>query len=204
MSAPRDIVDALESLVSIYFSDVRHKHRAAFILTDELAEMTCKAKARALHPTLGRITVVPLLKLTVVGLDPAYGGLGAILDSKHNTRNQLQHVNAALSVDDQHCADAILDIVQTIDHCFPGSSAAFPDALRVELRVVRLHSTNGNPALRGKFEDSMRAFRWNSATKPHQLRRSEIAVMVGNRRYWGMVMSEYVHVESILNSLGIP
>jgi hypothetical protein len=43
MAAPRDITDALEGVVSIYFSDVRHKLRAAFILRDELVEMSCKA-----------------------------------------------------------------------------------------------------------------------------------------------------------------
>jgi hypothetical protein len=43
MAAPRDITDALEGVVSIYFSDVRHKLRAAFILQDELVEMSCKA-----------------------------------------------------------------------------------------------------------------------------------------------------------------
>jgi hypothetical protein len=36
MSAPRHIVDALESVLSIYFSNCRHKERAAFILCDEL------------------------------------------------------------------------------------------------------------------------------------------------------------------------
>jgi hypothetical protein len=42
--------------VSIYFSDVRHKVRAAFILTDELVEMCCKALAVAANPTLGHIS----------------------------------------------------------------------------------------------------------------------------------------------------
>jgi hypothetical protein len=32
MPAPRDIIDSLECVISVYFSDVRHKHRAAFIL----------------------------------------------------------------------------------------------------------------------------------------------------------------------------
>jgi hypothetical protein len=56
MTAPLDIVDALESVASIYFSDVRHKVRAAFILTDELVEMCCKALAVAANPTLGHIS----------------------------------------------------------------------------------------------------------------------------------------------------
>jgi hypothetical protein len=120
MPAPRDIIDALESVISIYFSDVRHRARATFILADELVEMTCKAKARQTIRTLGHITFVPLLQHATVDLAPATNALGATLANNHATRNQLQHVNAALSVDDQHCADAILDAVSTIEHCFPG------------------------------------------------------------------------------------
>jgi len=129
MSAPRDIADSLESVISTYFSDVRHKLRAAFILQDELVEMSCKAKARVAHPTLGRITFVPLLKLPAVGLDPTTTALGATLERNHDIRNQLLHGNAAFTVDDQHCADAILDTVQTIEHCFPNTRAAL--AIRV-------------------------------------------------------------------------
>ncbi len=50
MTAPRDIVDALECVASIYFSDVRQKTRAAFILADEMVEVCCKALAIAENP----------------------------------------------------------------------------------------------------------------------------------------------------------
>ena len=203
MAAPRDILDALESVVSLYFSDVRQKLRAAFILTDELVEMTCKAPAIAANPTLGHIKFHDLLKHPAVKLDAKTTAHGATLLRNHDTRNKMQHVNAAFTVDDQHCADAILDAVQTIDHCFPGSSPAFPEVLKVALRVVRLHSTQGNAGQRGRFEDAMREWRWKSADK-RTLRKSEIAVTAGNRRHWGMVMPEYAQVENILNGLGIP
>jgi len=49
MAAPRHIVDALESVLSIYFSNCRHKERAAFILTDELVEITCREKVKLRH-----------------------------------------------------------------------------------------------------------------------------------------------------------
>jgi hypothetical protein len=52
MPAPRDIVDALESVTSIYFSDVRHRVRATFILTDELVEVCCKCLAVAANPNI--------------------------------------------------------------------------------------------------------------------------------------------------------
>ncbi len=204
MAAPRDIIDALESVVSLYFSDVRHKQRAAFILADELVEMTCKALAIAANPTLGHIKFHDLLKHPAVKLDAKTTTLGATLLRNHDTRNKMQHVNAAFTVDDQHCADAILDALQAIEHCFSGTIAAFPDALKVSLRLVRLQSSHGNTGLRGRFEDAMRDFRWNSADKPRALRKSEIAVTAGNRRYWGLVMSEYAQIECILDRLGIP
>lgn len=46
MSTPPEIIDALESILEIYFSGVRHRERAAFILCDNLVEMTCKTKAK--------------------------------------------------------------------------------------------------------------------------------------------------------------
>lgn len=210
MAAPREITDALESVISIYFSDVRHKLRAAFILTDELVEMTCKVRAKQVQPNLAHINFVPLLRHAAVALNPVTYAqnlvaipLGATLHSNHLTRNQLQHVNPALSVDDQHCADAILDAVETIEHCFPGSQAAFQFALRISLRVVRLHSSQGDLRQRNEFEDAMRNHRWNGAERRASVR--EPPVPMGTRRYWGLVvMPACAEVESILNRLGIP
>jgi len=45
MSAPRHIVDALESVLTVYFSNCRHKERAAFILCDELVESRAVRKS---------------------------------------------------------------------------------------------------------------------------------------------------------------
>jgi hypothetical protein len=42
---PSEITDALESIIDIYFSGIRHRERAAFILCDNLVEMICKTKA---------------------------------------------------------------------------------------------------------------------------------------------------------------
>ncbi len=88
---------------------------------------------------------------------------------------------------------------------FPGARAALPDALKVAMRVVHLHSSLGNVGLRGKFEDAMRDSRWNPAGTQRAVRRNEVAVMVGNRRNWGLVMlSNYSSVETILNTVGVP
>lgn len=203
MAAPRDIVDALESVASIYFSDVRHKSRAAFILTDELVEMCCKALAVAANPTLGHIKFHQLLAHPAVNLGAGTVPLGTTLLRNHDTRNKMQHVNAAFTVDEQHCADAILDAIDAMEHCFPGSVAAFSDALKVALRVVRLHSSRGDARLRGAFEDAMRSHRWNGTNR--KARVSEPPYPVGSRRYWGLVLlPEYAQVEVILNRIGAP
>ena len=44
MKAPSEIVDFLESILGIYFYDIRHKHRSAFILCDSLVELSLKTK----------------------------------------------------------------------------------------------------------------------------------------------------------------
>jgi hypothetical protein len=50
MPAPRHIVDSLECVLTIYFSNCRHKERAAFILCDELAEVTCRERVKQQIP----------------------------------------------------------------------------------------------------------------------------------------------------------
>ena len=202
MAAPRDIIDALECVASIYFSDVRQKTRAAFILTDELVEVCCKALAVAANPNLGHVQFHSLLAHPAVRLPPQTVPLGDTLLRNHMTRNQMQHVNAAFTVDDQHCADAILDAVAAMEHCFPGTIPVLPDVLKVALRVVRLHSSQGDARLRGAFEDAMRAHGWNGTGRRAKV--SEPPYPVGSRRYWGLVLfPEYAQVEGILNRLGV-
>ncbi|MEH2253251.1 hypothetical protein [Nostoc sp.] len=115
MSTPPEIIDALESILEIYFSGVRHRERAAFILCDNLVEMTCKTKAKQQNHrfdmscnfhdacTAPGVILAADLKIRVVGY--------------RNTRNNMQHASAAATVDSMHCATAILDVVKVIDHC---------------------------------------------------------------------------------------
>src|SRR5690349_15740129 len=106
MTAPRHIVDALESVVSLYFSNCRHKERAAFILCDELVEVTCREKIKIRIPTLGRMRFAQLLDHAEVGLNHRTHPLGVLVHACHSTRNDMQHNNPAATVDTQHCADA--------------------------------------------------------------------------------------------------
>jgi hypothetical protein len=97
--------------------------------------MCCKALAFAANPNLGNIQFPTLLGHPAVRLPAQTVPLGDTLLRNHRTRNQMQQGNAAFTVDDQHCADAILDAVAAMEHCFPGAVAVLPDALEVALRL---------------------------------------------------------------------
>ena len=202
MPAPRHIVDALESVLSIYFSNCRHKERAAFILCDELVEITCRQKVKQTIPKLGRMHFRALLTHAEVGLTVA-AGIGKAVHDCHLTRNDMQHNNAAATVDSQHCADAIIDVVEVIEHCFRGAMADLPEKLKVTLRVVRLYSQNDQPVQQTAFADAMQTHTWRGDRQRTRL--DEIIVQPGVRANWGLVIpSEYARVEDILNRVGVP
>lgn len=203
MAAPRDIADSLECVLSVYFSGVRHNLRAAFILCDGLVELTCKAKVETHGVQLNRINFPSLLKHQHVGLDPTSGGVGKKCHDSHLVRNKMHHVNAAATVDTRRCADAILDAVDCIEHCFPGAGAALDDRVLVALRVVKIYSSQGDGTIRGNFEDQMSRYGWRP--RPNAPRVNEIVVSPGRRSNWGLVMLDaYADIETILNRIGAP
>lgn len=202
MAAPRQIVDALESVLAIYFSDVRHRTRAAFMLCDELVEMTCKLRARqANHQFNMRCNFHAAITTTTVGL------VQPLVDSvqgSRDTRNNMQHANAAATVDDQHCADAILDAVAVIDHCWPTTSTtALGPWMKCALRVVRLYSTQGDAIKRQEFEDHMGQAPWRADNR--KPRANEMIIKPGRRSYWQLVLVQsQAQVEAILDQLAVP
>ena len=44
MKAPTEIIDLFQPLVGIYFYEIPHKRRSLLILSDNLAEISCKLK----------------------------------------------------------------------------------------------------------------------------------------------------------------
>ena len=130
--------------------------------------------------------------------------LGNAVQHSRNTRNNMQHASAAATVDERYCADAILDAVGVIDHCWPNASANdFRGWMKFALRVVRLYSSQGDVAKRMPFEDAMRDGEWRSDRR--QPRTNELIVRAGLRHYWALVMiSSHVQVDLLLNSCGIP
>ena len=203
MSAPRHIVDTLESVLSVYFSNCRHKERAAFLLCDEMVEITCREKVKQTVRNLGNMNFRALMTHAIIGFDIVNPGLGKSVFDCHLNRNDMQHNNPAATVDPQYCADAIVDAVDVIEHCFPGTKAALPDKLKVTLRVVRLLSQHGDPRQQTAFGDAMRAHQWRGNRE--RARQDEAIVAPGQRGNWGLVIpSEFARVETLLNSVGVP
>ena len=68
MNAPMEIIDFLESLLSIFFYDIRQKERSVFILVDNLVEVSCKSRLRERKKQFGRnLELDEILKLA--GID---------------------------------------------------------------------------------------------------------------------------------------
>jgi len=203
MAAPRYIVDALECVLSLYFSNCRHKERAAFILCDELVEVTVREKIKIGTPTLGPMKFHQLLGHPQVSLGHTTHPLGMVVHASHRTRNDMQHNNPAATVDSQHCADAIIDAVAVIEHCFAGTRAALPDRLKVTLRVVHLYSQHGDQRQQSEFGNTMQAHQWRGDRE--RARQEEVIIAPGPRANWGLVIpSEYARVEELLNRVGVP
>jgi hypothetical protein len=203
MSVPRHIVDSLECVLTIYFSNCRHKERAAFILCDELVEVTCRVKIKETMPNLGNLGFHGLLTHAAIGFNVTITGIGKSAFDCHRTRNDMQHNNPAATVDSQHCADAIVDAVEIVEHCFPGSKAALPDKLKVTLRVIRLLSQHGDPNQQTEFGNAMQQYQWRGTRD--RARQDELIVTPGQRANWGLVIpSDYARVEAVLNQVGVP
>jgi hypothetical protein len=203
MSAPRHIVDSLESVLSLYFSGCLHKERAAFILCDELVEVTCRVKIKQTVPTLGRMGFHGLLTHAAIGFDVATAGLGRSVFDCHQNRNDMQHNNPAATVDNRYCADAIIDAVEVIEHCFPGTKSALPDRLKVTMRVVRLLSRQGDQRQQTEFGNAMQTHQWRGDRE--RAKREEVIVAPGPRTNWGLVIpSEFARVEGLLDRVGVP
>lgn len=203
MTAPRHIVDALDSVLSIYFSNCRHKERAVFILCDELVEVTCREKIKQTIRTLGNMNFQGLMTHACVAFNVNVPGLGKSVLDCHKTRNDMQHNNPAATVDGQHCADALIDAVEVIERCFPGAKDSLPDKLKVTLRVVRLFSQYGNLRQQTEFGAAMQTHLWRGSRE--RARQEEVIVAPGPRANWGLVIpSEYARVEALLNRVGVP
>lgn len=203
MAAPGEIIDTLETILGIFLSDIRHRERAAFILCDNLVEMTCKTKARQHDYTFNTSCGFhDAWKAPGVSLAPE--DIGRRVQDRRYTRNNIQHENAAITVDTKHCADAILDAVRVIDICWSQTSVRqFSEWVKCTLRIIRLYSSAGDPLKHQPFEDVMRGVNWRGEGRT-SVRVSERQIEPGLRAFWWLAVREHTPlVESCLNEIEI-
>lgn len=202
MAAPSVIIDALESVISIYFSGVRHRERSAYILCDNLVEMTCKVKAKEYNYRFN-MSCSFFDALSAQGVNFATTPLGRRVLAHRENRNNMQHAGIAITVDMYHCADAILDAVKVIDRLWANTSKRqFPGWLQCCLRVLKLYSSDGQVSKREQFEQKMRQTRWEDRASRPTLRVSAIPIEPGHRDHWWHAFRIYTSsVEEHLNEL---
>lgn len=205
MPVPVAILDSLESILEIFFSGVRGRERAAFILCDNLVEMACKSKAKQHdHRFDMSCNFHQAWNAPGVALDP--NGLGRRVHDHRETRNNMQHASAAASVDVGYCASAIGDVAEVINTLWPVAPAGsnFGQRVSCALRIVRLHNSEADPTAREAFEDKMRDFGWRTQSS-EAVRHNAVQVEPGKREYWWWALRHrQPNIEGILNEVGAP
>ena len=202
-AAPSEIMDAFESILDIFLSDIRHRERAAFILCDNLVEMACKTKAKQGDHTFNTACAFHAA-WTASGVRLPRNGLGGRVHARRDTRNTMQHASAAVTVDLHACADAILDLPEVMKKLW-GRRAL--DNLRewqkIAIRVARLYSNSGDANVRARFEDAMRRERWRGNAEERNPRINETIIECVRRIHWAIAVKQSSsQVEQILNYIG--
>jgi hypothetical protein len=202
-TTPTEIMDAFESILDIFLSDIRHRERAAFILCDNFVEMACKTKAKQ-HDFHFNIYCGFYDAWNASGVRLPKSGLGGRVHARRDIRNTMQHASAAVTVDVQSCADAIIDLPEVMKKLW-GRDALNNLRLwqQVAMRIVKLYSGAGDANMRRQFEDQMRIEQWRGAAEERNPRIQEKIIECGLRSHWAIAVKQSPHqVEQILNNIG--
>lgn len=201
-TAPTEIVDALESVLDIFLSDIRHRERAAFVLCDNLIEMACKTKhtqhcRRSASQANTRCNFHQAMRLSGVRMSQE---LRERLQQRRDMRNLMQHQSASAAVDTQTCADAVKDIPEVLIKLWGQSALGnLREWQRVAIEIVKLYSSDGDARKRQEFEDAMRRERWRTGADERQPRVNEAILEPGRRGFWGYLIKQVPNqVEQIL------
>ena len=154
-----EIIDFLESLISIFFYDIKQKERSVFILVDNIVEVSCKSRLRERKKQFGRnLELDEILKSAGIG-----GELKRRLLGRRKERNSMQHELVAVTVTTEHCADAIMDLCKLLKrlwgkYAFDGT----PEWLLCSLRIIKLYSRIGDAKKRNMLENLFESkIKWN-------------------------------------------
>ena len=160
MKVPSEIIDFLESILGIYFYDIRHKHRSAFILCDSLVELSLKTKIlqKSTYEESKKISGYKFYqvveKANKIASIPIK--LQNVLLGNHELRNKMQHEYASITIDEQKCADAILNLIILLRKLWGKYSLyEIPAWVDCALRIVKLNSSKGDFKKRKEFRRTM-------------------------------------------------
>ena len=123
MKAPSEILDLLEPIVSIYFYQIPNKHRAVLILSDNLAEISCKFKLRQINlsENIKKIDFPVLLNKVKVPTK-----LSKKLRKYHDIRNEFQHKSPMYTVEEKSSADSVFVTIDLIKFLWKKDSLKDP------------------------------------------------------------------------------
>jgi hypothetical protein len=229
MKAPTEIIDLLESILGIYFYDIKHKNRSTFILVDNLVEITVKVRLVQLNPAFDIKVDFPVLmdKLKISNR------IKEKLLKNHILRNEFQHKSPILTIDDEKCADSIILLIDLIKKIW-GKNSLMDVPRRVEcgLRLVKLHSSSGDIKKRKDFRDYiLNEVDWNKveinkdsrvygnnedgrtydfygpegqAPGKQIINKNELVIKIGSEEHWSYILRHYTDkVEECYNILSI-
>jgi hypothetical protein len=227
MQAPMEIIDFLESILSIFFYDIKHKERSSFILVDNLVEISCKSRLRERKKQYPRnLELEEILKLAGIG-----GELKRRLLGRRKDRNSMQHDLVAITVTTEYCADAIVDLCKLLKKLW-GKYAivTIEEWVNCALRIVKLYSHSGNRDKRVNLETYLEKNKWNSIVenelitfqpglekineefrsytgvplgrlKPND---NEILISIGSSKHWTLLIRRFPNeVKICLDDLGV-
>jgi hypothetical protein len=153
MKTPDEILDLLQPIISIFFYQIPYKHRAVLILSDSVAEISCKFKMRERNPAenIKRIEFPDLLKRTKVPKK-----LSEKLKKYHEIRNEFQHKSPVYTIEEKTSADSVFVTIELIKFLWKKDALKeIPDWVRCGLRIMNLFSSNGNLQRRYSLESKV-------------------------------------------------
>lgn len=151
MKAPTEIIDLLQTILGIYFFEIPNNNRAILILSDNLAEISCKLKILEKNSSLDlrKVDFPELLKKANVKKN-----LSDELIKFHKIRNEFQHKSPLYTIEKKPCSDSIIATVDLIRHLWKKEALSeIPDWINCGLRIVILYSSKGKIQKQKEFEN---------------------------------------------------
>lgn len=227
MQAPSEILDFLESILGVFYYDIKQKERSVFILIDNLVEVSCKARLRERNKQFpGHLELKEILKISDIR-----GDLKKRLLRRRKERNSMQHDLVAITVTTEHCADSIVDLCELLRKLW-GKNAldSVHEWILCALRIVKLYSRAGDEEKRINLENYLEKYKWNTVIENEEItfqpalekmgleyksitgipsgrvkpNDNEIVISIGSRKHWTLLLRRfYKEIVICLDDMGI-